>query len=189
MILLINTTTEKTAIGLAKNGKLIAHKIWTSHQNQSQELLPEIDKLFSKTKTNPRRLKAILANIGPGSFTGLRVGLSIANSFGFALNLPVIGISRFELVPTTSRDKKITVQILARADEYYTAQVKNFKLVRKPYIAKKIKGSTTLSSNKLNELKALLSQGQKRIKKKEGFVPLLPLYVRPPHITKPRRRG
>lgn len=188
MILLIDTATEKTAIGLAKEGRLLAHRIWTSQQNQSQELLPEIDKLLKKTKSSPQALQSVVVNTGPGSFTGLRVGLSVANAFSFALNIPVIGVSRFELAAKNFGRKKTTFQIPARADEYYTAPVENFKLKGKPHITKKIKGAILPSGNKLSELRALLFLGQERTKKKQGFTTaLLPLYVRPPHITKSKK--
>ncbi len=89
-ILAIDTIESETGIGIAKNiGNDI--KTWISIRNQSKELLPNIDKLLKKNKIKPEQLKWVAVNLGPGSFTGLRVGISVANTFGYGLNIPVIG--------------------------------------------------------------------------------------------------
>jgi len=89
-ILAIDTTESETGIGVAKNtGNEI--KTWVSVRNQSKELLPNIDKLLKKNKIKSEQLKWVAVNLGPGSFTGLRVGISVANTFGYGLNIPVIG--------------------------------------------------------------------------------------------------
>lgn len=92
-ILGIDTSQPITVIAL--NGEV---KAWVSVRNQSKELLPEIDKLLKKQRLKPERLKGVVVNIGPGSFTGLRVGVTIANGFGYGLKLPVVGMSEFEIV-------------------------------------------------------------------------------------------
>jgi len=89
-ILTIDTTEATTGIGLMGE-KLVKIKTWISERNQSQELLPNIDKLLQTNKIKPEQLKWVAVNLGPGSFTGLRVGISIANAFGYGLGIPVIG--------------------------------------------------------------------------------------------------
>lgn len=92
-ILAIDTIESETGIGITKNiGNDI--KTWISIRNQSKELLPNIDKLLKKNKIKPEQLKWVTVNLGPGSFTGLRVGISVANTFGYGLNIPVIGKSK-----------------------------------------------------------------------------------------------
>jgi tRNA A37 threonylcarbamoyladenosine modification protein TsaB len=89
-ILAIDTTADETGIGLMGDSrpKIVT---WISHRNQSKELLPKIDKLLKREKVNLAELKWISVNLGPGSFTGLRVGVSTANTLGYGLNIPVIG--------------------------------------------------------------------------------------------------
>ena len=89
-IVAIDTTEADTGIGLI-GPQVYKIKTWVSFRNQSQELLPNIDKLLKKNKIKPEQLKWVAVNLGPGSFTGLRVGISIANTFGYGLNIPVIG--------------------------------------------------------------------------------------------------
>ena len=86
----IDTTEENTGIGIS-GGDLTKIKTWVSERNQSQELLPNIDKLLKSQQVKPEELKWVAVNLGPGSFTGLRVGISIANAFGYGLGIPVIG--------------------------------------------------------------------------------------------------
>lgn len=89
-ILIIDTSDKETGVGLAGDG-MYKTKIWISDKNQSEELLPNVDKLLKENKIKPKQLKWISANLGPGSFTGLRVGISVANAFGYGLDIPVIG--------------------------------------------------------------------------------------------------
>ena len=62
-----------------------------ARRDKSQKLLTTIDKLLRDENKNPRDLTEIEVNRGPGSFTGLRVGLSVANALGWALGIPVNG--------------------------------------------------------------------------------------------------
>lgn len=91
MILAINTASEKNSIGLL--GKNIAQEtIWSSYRTQSKELLPKIDQLLRKNKIKLSDLDAIAVYQGPGSYTGLRVGISVANALAWGLDIPVIGV-------------------------------------------------------------------------------------------------
>lgn len=94
MILSIDTSTAKTGLALywADGRQLSKEKQWFSRQNQSQELLFKIDQFLKQNKVNLKDLKAIGVYRGPGSYTGLRVGITVANTLGWALNIPVIGI-------------------------------------------------------------------------------------------------
>jgi len=91
MILSINTGSEQNSIALL--GKDIAEEIfWKSYRTQSKELLPKIDRLLKLNKIKLTNLEAIAAFQGPGSYTGLRVGISVANALGWGLDIPVMGI-------------------------------------------------------------------------------------------------
>ena len=89
-VLASDTTESDPGIGLI-GPNILKIKTWVSIRNQSQELLPNIDKLLKKNKIKSEQLKWVSVNLGPGSFTGLRVGISIANTFGYGLNIPTIG--------------------------------------------------------------------------------------------------
>jgi len=87
MKLFIDTSDrEKITVGLGK--KRFSTK---AKQNASQKLLPFIVELLEKEGKEPRDIKEIEVNTGPGSFTGLRVGVSVANAIGWVLGISVNG--------------------------------------------------------------------------------------------------
>lgn len=91
MILYINTKDQKqVSVSLKKDGEVVET---LSEQNEygSQVLLPLIEKLLKVQKLEYPDLKGIEVETGPGSFTGLRVGLSVANALAYSLNIPVNG--------------------------------------------------------------------------------------------------
>ncbi len=91
MILHIDTKDQKTiTVSLKKNGEVMKS---LSEQNEygSQVLLPLIEKILKQEKLDFKDLKGIEVEIGPGSFTGLRVGVSVANALGYSLGIPVNG--------------------------------------------------------------------------------------------------
>lgn len=95
IILKIDTTkTEEIIVELEDNdGK--KDKLVKKQQYGSQVLLPMIVQLLNKNNLTLNDLTAVEVNTGPGSFTGTRVGVTVANTLGFALNLPVNGLPRF----------------------------------------------------------------------------------------------
>src|SRR3989344_1392543 len=91
MILCIDTKDQKqVTVSLKKEGKVVEE---LSEQNEfgSQVLLPLIEKLLKSQKLEFKDLKGIGVETGPGSFTGIRVGVSVANALGFSLGVLVNG--------------------------------------------------------------------------------------------------
>ena len=87
MELYINTS-DSQEIEVRLNGKAFRTK---AREEKSQKLLKFIDQILKKQKMKINEITKIKVNTGPGSFTGLRVGLSVANAIGWALNIPVNG--------------------------------------------------------------------------------------------------
>lgn len=89
IILIINTaSSEKVTIGLRIDDQKykIERKL---DQRKAQAVLPMIDVILGKHKMSLLDVQGIYVNTGPGSFTGLRVGISVANALSFALKIPV----------------------------------------------------------------------------------------------------
>lgn len=96
--LFIDTSSNTSIIvGLRIDGTedLITHKIDT---RKAQIALPLIEQLLKKHQLTPQDLTGIEVQVGPGSFTGLRVGITIANTLGSELQIPVNGQKSGELV-------------------------------------------------------------------------------------------
>lgn len=91
-ILAVDTSCDACSIALMKNGQVHAEFVQAPRQH-SQRLLPMIDALLQKHSINLSDLNAIAYGRGPGSFTGLRICLSVVQGLAFSVDLPVIGVS------------------------------------------------------------------------------------------------
>lgn len=90
-ILTIDTTKFAEAkVGLkSADGKVVKEKRFAADRNLSQKLLPAIDKLLANKNLKPQDLVKIEVRPGPGSFTGTRIGVAVANTLAFSLGIPV----------------------------------------------------------------------------------------------------
>jgi len=95
MFLFIDTSDPgKTLVGLLDIvGSFKDSKEWVGRQNQSEELLSEVDLLLKKNGINKKSIDKLVVISGPGSYTGLRVGISTANALAFAWGIPILGIT------------------------------------------------------------------------------------------------
>ncbi len=100
MILKIDSTSrEKVTVSLDDT------KIIEEQKLGSQILLPMIVKILKKQKAALADISAVEVNTGPGSFTGTRVGVAVANALGFALNIPVDGKKGKIAIPKYEKSK------------------------------------------------------------------------------------
>jgi tRNA threonylcarbamoyl adenosine modification protein YeaZ len=97
MLLAIDTSTDSTSIALVQDGRVLAEATWRCGQNHSVELLPRLSQLLNEAKAGLQSISCVIVAKGPGSFNGLRVGLSTAKGLAFSLGIPIIGISSLEL--------------------------------------------------------------------------------------------
>jgi tRNA threonylcarbamoyl adenosine modification protein YeaZ len=97
MELAIDTSTDFASIALSHKGAAIVELTWRSGQNHTVELVPNIDRMLGQAKVDQKTLEAIFVARGPGSFNGLRVGMSTAKGLAFALNIPLVGVSTLEI--------------------------------------------------------------------------------------------
>jgi tRNA threonylcarbamoyladenosine biosynthesis protein TsaB len=91
LVLFIDTTNNKeVSVGLKIKGKEFIKK-QPLDTRKAQVVLPMLDEMLKAHHLSLENINAIEVNPGPGSFTGIRVGLSIANTLGFLLHIPVNG--------------------------------------------------------------------------------------------------
>ena len=98
MILAIDTATDSASIALVKEGEVLADATWRCEQNHTVELLPHLARLLDEVKVDISSISGVIVAKGPGSFNGLRVGISTAKGLAFSLGIPIIGISSLEVV-------------------------------------------------------------------------------------------
>jgi tRNA threonylcarbamoyl adenosine modification protein YeaZ len=97
IVLAIDTSTESTSLALVRDNKVLADATWRCGQNHSVELLPRLTQLLDEAKIKIQSVGCVLVARGPGSYNGLRVGLSTAKGLAFSLGIPFIGLSSLEL--------------------------------------------------------------------------------------------
>lgn len=94
-ILTIDTVSNPSCLGLVKGNQIIAQKNINRNQISKEELSLHLNELISNNLDSPKNIDAIAIIIGPGSFTSLRAGLSLAKGITFAVKKPLIAISTF----------------------------------------------------------------------------------------------
>jgi len=97
MELAIDTSTETASIALSSAGKVRAELTWYAGQNHTAELTPTLNRLLGQTKCHIGDIDSLIVARGPGSFNGLRVGMSLAKGLAFALGIPLVGIGTLEV--------------------------------------------------------------------------------------------
>ena len=96
MQLAIDTSTDTAGISLVQDNEVLAELTWRCGQNHTTQLLPQLAHLLNQTGTNLQSLNCIIIARGPGSYNGLRVGMSTAKGLAFGLGIPIIGINTLE---------------------------------------------------------------------------------------------
>lgn len=96
MELAIDTSTDTASLALIQDRQVLAELTWRSGQNHSTQLLPNLNHLLNQSKLSLQSLTGIIVGRGPGSFNGLRVGISTAKGLAFSLGIPIVGISSLE---------------------------------------------------------------------------------------------
>ena len=96
MQIAIDTSTDTASLALIQDGKILAEMTWHCGQNHTVQLLPNLYHLLEITDFDLQSADCIIVARGPGSYNGLRVGISTAKGLTFSLDLPIIGISTLE---------------------------------------------------------------------------------------------
>lgn len=96
LVLSIDTATLVSSVALSTQDKLLAELVIQTRKTHSETLMPHIAELLNMARIEKKDLEGIAVSIGPGSFTGLRIGLATAKALAYALKIPILGISTFE---------------------------------------------------------------------------------------------
>ena len=95
--LAIDTSTRQSAVALYADGVVLGELAWVSEQNHTRELLPAIETLLRHLQVTLDDVGGLAVALGPGGFTALRVGLSVAKGLAFARDLPLVGVGTLEV--------------------------------------------------------------------------------------------
>ncbi|HPW97793.1 MAG TPA: tRNA (adenosine(37)-N6)-threonylcarbamoyltransferase complex dimerization subunit type 1 TsaB [Flavobacterium sp.] len=124
LILNIETASKNCSVSLAKEGKTILCKEMSEEgYSHAEKLHVFIEEILKETNTNFQELKAVAISKGPGSYTGLRIGVSAAKGICYALNIPLISVDTLQVLAKQAKiDEGIIIPMLdARRMEVYSA--------------------------------------------------------------------
>lgn len=120
--LYIDTSSSYLYTGIVQNGKLISCIKENYGQELSRVALPKIVSMFDKCKLVAKDINKIIVVDGPGSFTGIRIGITIAKIFAWSLNIPIITITSLEAMAISNESDNVLVPIIdARRGYVYSA--------------------------------------------------------------------
>ncbi len=210
-ILAINTGGFKTETALLKEESnklvLISEKSWNAEKSEAEKLLPQIAELLKKNNISFRDLRGIITVKGPGTFTGLRVGVTVSNTISFLLNIPSYTLDTFEYFRLKKpAGKNAALLIFAGSKGVYlssekeekepeTINIENINFILKSreigYVygdlsKEQIKIITAAKYLKTDQTfgKTLEKAGLKGLKKEKI---IKPRYIKPPGITEPKK--
>ncbi len=123
VILGIDTSSDAAAIGLMADGVLLSEYTINNGKNHSVKFLPMIETMLQETGISFPEIDAYACGVGPGSFTGVRIGVATAKGFAQSWNKPVVPMSSLQLLAENICDfEGLRVSaIYARADELFCA--------------------------------------------------------------------
>lgn len=110
--LFISTYDKIINIALMKNGTVLTKKEEISKQNHSTLVMPLIESILNENKIDTNYLNEIIVVNGPGSFTGVRIGVVIAKTLAYVLNIPIKTITSLECIAISSNKKTNKLAII-----------------------------------------------------------------------------
>jgi tRNA threonylcarbamoyl adenosine modification protein YeaZ len=225
MELTIDTSSNIVSIAVSHQGEILAILTWRTRQNHTKELLPNLVCLLQQANVELASLEAIVVARGPGSFNGLRVGISTAKGLAFTLNIPLVGVNTLEAeaypfactglplraVQKAGRQEIATAVYRQKDDDWQCLEADNLASVETLWgrtrqrtifcgeiptdIARQIRKNLgrraiICQSNGPSRGSSLATLGWRRLSRGEtdDLLTLQPIYLRPPHITKPKER-
>ncbi len=131
IILAIDTSLDDCIVAIAQDGKILASFCQKTKSKQA-EILPQIVKdVCEKSQISPKQIDKIGVTIGPGSFTGVRIGLAFAKGLAIATDALIVGISTLELLAQSSPNSK-TIAIIEQMGSVFAASFINDEMIDAP---------------------------------------------------------
>jgi len=105
----IDTSTDTASLALVQDGQVLTELTWRCGQNHSTQLLPHLFHLLKQTESSLQSANCVIVARGPGSYNGLRVGISTAKGLAFGLGIPIIGVSTLETEAYQHADRGLPI--------------------------------------------------------------------------------
>ena len=122
-ILAFDTSTEKFSISILKNNKIVLNLSKIINKTYSKFLIPILKKSLEKSKLDVKEINYILISLGPGSFTGVRIGIAAAKGLGMPHKINISGFNNMDILANSINDnikeKRIVTIIKSKKSDYY----------------------------------------------------------------------
>ena len=115
MLLAIDTSTAQVGLALYDGAQILSEMTWTTRQHHTTELAPALSGLLKRCGVTMDMVGALGVAVGPGSFTSLRVGLSLVKGIALARHIPVIGISTLDIIAAAQPAGKHPLAVVIQA--------------------------------------------------------------------------
>ena len=119
----IDTANAPLSVAIVKDGRVLAEMVQNIKATHSIGAMPAVEELFAKAKMKPAEIDAVAVSEGPGSYTGVRIGVTIAKTLAWTLKKPLVGVSSLQTVAANARlfDGVICPLFDARRQNVYAA--------------------------------------------------------------------
>jgi len=115
MLLAVDTSTRTVGIALYDGIQVVSESLWTSRDYHTVELAPAVAQMLAKCGWRASQLIALAVAIGPGSFTGLRIGLALAKGMAYVNHIPVLGVPTLDILASAQPLREEPMAAVLRA--------------------------------------------------------------------------
>lgn len=98
LLLSLETSTQCCSVALHEDGVLVKSNLIETPRSAAAQLAMMIDEVFQASNRKPKELEGVIVAAGPGSYTGLRIGVATAKGLCYALNIPIVSVNTLELM-------------------------------------------------------------------------------------------
>ena len=180
--LFIDTHDLDLVIALYKDKKLKDKEIKESLRNHSDYTMPIIDEILKRNNIGVHDIKEILVVNGPGSFTGVRIGVTIAKMLAYTLNVPIKSIDSITMHGISDNDPDKKLVLIPDVKGSYGGVFENNKLIGKLFYKSKAELEEYIKENNINKIVENSIDFNKIIEHFENIEPTLAHIVNPIYV-------
>lgn len=133
-LLAIDTSSHLLSVALAEDTNILISHATYMERGQGEALIPLIQRLCDEANCPIETVQQVIATVGPGSFTGVRIALATARGIGLSLNIPVIGITNFDALTMPEMPYPLCVALDTKRGDCYTQVFQNDQEATEPKI-------------------------------------------------------
>lgn len=195
LTIMINTASRENAVALLNNGQVLGERAWPSNADESQTILPKLEELLDQEGKGWNDVQRVVAVTGPGSYTSLRVGITIANAIAWSRKIPIAGVSVFSVwecrIDPVVRGEDHRCVVAAGRDHYWVEGATD-RLTEADINALGVSCYGELPEENPLLKSVTRSWGEAMVELDEsgklsfGTSPVEPFYMQAPHITQPK---